>query len=204
MNQLKSSIDKQDYNFNKRLNQLNTIEDNYKKAVGYYYKSKEKQGSWIGGIGASLASGITAFPKYALNKSADILTEIIPYGGLNPVEYNEMKMDGLSDSEIKDRVSAKLKRTVVRDIEEGIIRVGSLGNTTSEYLGSEDRGMIQQAVNGLAESIGASVSGGGNKISQGLAFFAMSANTMESELAGKEFDSMSKWEKGAVSGLYVS
>lgn len=185
------------------ISQLESTEEKYKSAVGDYVLQKEKQGSFLGGLSVSFGKGIMGnLTKTGSNVSSDILTELLPYGGMSPLQYQQYKDQGLTDSQINDLSSEKLKRQFKEDIDEAVSNVFSLGTTTTEYVSSSDRTLIEQAVNGLAESVGTALSAGGNKIAQGLAFFNMSYSAMQDELSSKEFDEMSKWEKQGISALY--
>jgi hypothetical protein len=195
-------LKQKEYQLKRDANDLKGIESNYAKAVGSYVNSESKSGNFLGGLSASFVKGLTSIPKALLNVSADVLPLAVDNYGLNSVEYEKLKQEGLSDDDIYNKVSSSLKRSVVDDVQKGIVNIGSLGTTTEEYLGSEDRGMVSQAVNALAESIGANISGGGNPMLQKLAFFSQSYNDMESQMSGTEFDDMSAIEKKGISILY--
>ena len=181
---------------------LENTERKYKESVGSYVLQKEKQGNFIGGIFASAAKGIASAPKVLMNVGIDILPEFLPNAGLNPLEYQKMKDEGFTDSQIQNKVSSQVKRTIGKEINQGLANVGSLGTVQNEYFSSVDRNILEQAVFGLSESVGAAVTGGGNSVAQGLAFFGMSYNAMQDELSSKEFDDLDKWEKQAISGVY--
>jgi hypothetical protein len=199
---IESDISKDQRNLTYKLAEIEQTENKYKESVGSYILQREKQGNFVGGIFASASKGVTAIPRLMFNVGADILPELLPNKGLNPIEYQQMKDEGMSDSEIGSVVSSKIKREVGKDLKQGIDNIGSLGTVNEEYFSSVDRNILEQAVFGLTESVGASMSGGGNAVAQGLAFFGMSYNTMSDELASKEFDDLSKWEKSAISGVY--
>jgi hypothetical protein len=199
---IESDISKDQRNLTYKLAEIEQTENKYKESVGSYILQREKQGNFVGGIFASASKGVTAIPRLMFNVGADILPELLPNKGLNPIEYQQMKDEGMSDSEIGSVVSSKIKREVGKDLKQGIDNIGSLGTVNEEYFSSVDRNILEQAVFGLTESVGASMSGGGNAVAQGLAFFGMSYNTMADELASKEFDDLSKWEKSAISGVY--
>lgn len=181
---------------------IEQTERKYKESVGSYILQKEKQGNFIGGLFASAAKGVASAPKMLMNIGMDVLPELLPNAGLNPLEYQKMKDEGFSDAQIENKVSSQLKRTIGKEINQGITNIGSLGTIQNEYFSSVDRNILEQAVNGLAESVGAAATGGGNAIAQGLAFFGMSYNAMQDELSSKEFDELDKWEKQAISGVY--
>ena len=189
-------------NAKKSIEDLKSMESNYYKALGHWSEAKEKQGNFFGSLAASLASGFTSAEKALVNIAADALIYTMPNAGMSEAEYDRLIDLGYTDQEIKSKASGEIKRTVVKDISEGITNVASLGSTTDEYIKSKDRSFLENVATGLAESIGASFSGGGNKTMQGLAFFAQSYNTMQDQMSGKEFDGMSVWEKSALSAVY--
>lgn len=195
-------LKQREYQLKREVGVLKGIESNYSKAVGAYASKKEKDGSFIGGLTASFGKGIASIPKTLLNVATDVMPLTLKNNGLSDQQYEQYKQDGLTDSDIANKTSSMLKRTVVEDVEKGIINIASLGGTTKEYLGSEDRGIVSQAVNALAESIGANISGGGNPMLQKLAFFSQSYNNMESQMSGAEFDDMNALEKKGISVLY--
>jgi hypothetical protein len=195
-------LKQREYQLKREVGVLKGIESNYSKAVGAYASKKEKDGSFIGGLTASFGKGIASIPKTLLNVATDVMPLTLKNNGLSDQQYEQYKQDGLTDSDIANKTSSMLKRTVVEDVEKGIINIASLGGTTKEYLGSEDRGIVSQAVNALAESIGANISGGGNPMLQKLAFFSQSYNNMESQMSGTEFDDMNALEKKGISVLY--
>lgn len=200
--ELETSISKDQRNLAYKLADIEQTENKYKESVGSYVLQREKQGNFVGGLFASASKGITAVPRLMFNVGADILPELLPNKGLNPLEYQKMIDEGMSDSDIGNVVSSKIKREVGKDLKQGITSIGSLGTVNEEYFSSVDRNILEQAVFGLTESVGASLSGGGNAVAQGLAFFGMSYNSMADELSSKEFDNLNKWEKSAISGVY--
>lgn len=195
-------LKQREYQLKREVGVIQSIESNYSKAVGAYASKKEKDGSFIGGLTASFGKGIASIPKTLLNVATDVMPLTLKNNGLSDQQYEQYKQDGLTDSDIANKTSSMLKRTVVEDVEKGIINIASLGGTAKEYLGSEDRGIVSQAVNALAESIGANISGGGNPMLQKLAFFSQSYNNMESQMSGAEFDDMNALEKKGISVLY--
>lgn len=189
-------------NVKKSTEDLVSMEKNYYKALGKWSEAKEKQGNFFGSLAASAASGFTSGEKALMNVATDLIVTFAPNAGMAESEYRRLIDNGYTDQEIKSKTSSEIKRTIVKDVSEGITNIASLGSTTNEYIKSKDRSFLENVVTGLAESVGASVSGGGNKTMQGLAFFAQSYNTMQDQMSGKEFDGMSVWEKSALSSIY--
>lgn len=182
--------------------ELEQVGEKYKQSVGEYVSNKGDQGNFVGGLTSSFAKGVTSGSKALLYAGMDAVAPIFIKDIVNPIEYNKLKDEGLSDSEISDKVTSQVKRTIVKDINEGITNVGSLGTVSEEYFGSKDRNLVEKALFGLAESVGAGISGATNKTAQALSFFAMSYNAMQDEFSSEEFDSMSNLEKQMWSGVY--
>jgi hypothetical protein len=136
-----------------------------------------------------------------LNTSADILPYVVD--AVDPITKSRLKDEGYSDSEIADYASKQLKNTVVKDIEKGVVNIGSLGQTTEEYLQSEDRGVLENTLGFLANSIGTGLSGGGNGALTKLAFFSQSYNGMSDQMTGPEFDRLTETEKKLISVPYA-
>jgi hypothetical protein len=192
-----------EYKLNERDHDVRDIEKNYSKATAIYYKGKEEKGNLIGNIASGFASGITNIQKTALEEVADVLPSILGAENVfNPVQYQQMKDEGMSDDDIMDYASKELKRGVIQNIKDGIIDVGSLGTTTKEYKTSEDRGVLENVGNFLAESIGTSLSGGGSPGLTRLAFFTQSYNGMKDQMVGEEFDGLSEGEKTLIAVPY--
>lgn len=198
----KRAIDKMKSELFIDLGKAEKMEEDYKKAVGHYTEMKGKEGNFLGAIGGSFVKGFASAPKALANVAADVLPHMLPYGGTSSVEYEELKRDGLNDAEIKNHISSKIKRSIIADADKALVKIGSLGTTTQEFLESEDRSLLENAINGLSESVGTALSGGGNKTMQALAFFSQSYNNMEKEMSAPEFDDMSLWEKKAISVGY--
>lgn len=185
-----------------RESELEQIGEKYRQSVGEYVSNKGEEGNFIGGITSSFAKGVTSGSKALLYAGMDAVAPIFIEDIVNPIEYSKLKEEGLSDSEISDKVTSQVKRTIVKDINEGITNIGSLGTVSEEYFGSKDRNLVEKALFGLAESVGAGITGATNKTAQALSFFAMSYNAMQDEFSSEEFDSMSNLEKQMWSGVY--
>jgi hypothetical protein len=192
-----------EYKLNERDHDVRNIEKNYSKAAAVYYKGKEEKGNLLGNIASGFASGITNIQKAGLEEAADLLPSVLGAENVfNPVQYQQMKDEGMSDDDIMDYASKELKRGVLENIKDGIIDVSSLGSTTKEYKSSEDRGVLENVGNFLAESIGTSLSGGGNPGLTRLAFFTQSYNGMKDQMVGEEFDGLSEGEKTLIAVPY--
>jgi hypothetical protein len=202
LKELDSSIKADQKKLIYRESELEQIGEKYRQSVGEYVSNKGEEGNFIGGITSSFAKGVTSGSKALLYAGMDAVAPIFIEDIVNPIEYSKLKEEGLSDSEISDKVTSQVKRTIVKDINEGITNIGSLGTVSEEYFGSKDRNLVEKALFGLAESVGAGITGATNKTAQALSFFAMSYNAMQDEFSSEEFDSMSNLEKQMWSGVY--
>jgi len=176
-------------------------EKNFSSISAAYATEMEKKGGFFTGLTAQFAKGVTSIPKMMLTTSADILPYVVD--AVDPITKNRLKNDGYSDSEIADYASKELKNTVVKEIEKGVVNIGSLGQTTEEYLQSEDRGVLENTLGFLANSIGTGLSGGGNGALTKLAFFSQSYNGMSDQMTGPEFDRLTETEKKLISVPYA-
>ncbi len=176
-------------------------EKNFSSISAAYATEMEKKGGFFTGLTAQFAKGVTSIPKMMLNISADILPYVVD--AVDPITKARLKDDGYSDSQIADYASKQLKNTVVKDIEKGVVNIGSLGQTTEEYLQSEDRGVLENTLGFLANSIGTGLSGGGNGALTKLAFFSQSYNGMSDQMTGPEFDRLTETEKKYISVPYA-
>lgn len=205
----KIAIDKELYQLKKNgldlKEQYSRLDDagrNLIKITGIEYAKKEKQGNFLGIITGQLAQGFTNVEKSLLGLSADILPYAIGEDVVDPQTRLRLKNEGYTDSQILDYAAKQLKRTVVKDISEGISRVASLGTTTKEYINSKDRNDLEKTVSFLSESIGTSLSAGGNPVLQKIAFFTQSYNAMEEQMSSPDFDGLTEWEKKLISVPY--
>ena len=205
----KIAIDKELYQLKKNgldlKEQYSRLDDagrNLIKITGIEYAKKEKQGNFLGIITGQLAQGFTNVEKSLLGLSADILPYAIGEDIVDPQTRLRLKNEGYTDSQILDYAAKQLKGTVVKDISEGISRVASLGTTTKEYINSKDRNDLEKTVSFLSESIGTSLSAGGNPVLQKIAFFTQSYNAMEEQMSSPDFDGLTEWEKKLISVPY--
>jgi hypothetical protein len=196
------ALKKKGFDIKEKYQKLNNTEKNLQKITGIEYAKKEKQGNFLGIITGQLAQGFTNVEKALLNLSADILPYAIGEDVVDPQTRLRLKEEGYTDSQILDYASKQLKRTVVKDITEGITRASTLGTTTKEYINSSDRNDLEKTVSFLSESIGTAFSAGGNPVLQKVAFFTQSYNAMEEQMSSPEFDGLTEWEKKLISVPY--
>ena len=196
------ALKKKGFDIKEKYDKLNSTEKNLQKITGVEFAKKEKQGNFLGIITGQFAQGFTNVEKALLNLSADILPYAIGEDVVDSQTRLRLQNEGYTDNQILDYASKQLKRTVVKDITEGITRVATGGSTTKEYISSEDRNDFEKTVSFLSESIGTSLSGGGNPMLQKIAFFTQSYNGMEEQMSSPDFDKLSEWEKKLISVPY--
>jgi hypothetical protein len=196
------ALKKKGIEIKEKYNKLENTEKNLQKITGLEFAKKEKEGNFLGIITGQFAQGLTNIEKAVLNLSADILPYAIGEDVVDSQTRFRLKEEGYTDDQILDYASKQLKRTVVKDITEGITRAASAGSTTKEYINSEDRNDLEKTVSFLSESIGTAFSAGGNPVLQKIAFFTQSYNGMEEQMSSPEFDGLTEWEKKLISVPY--
>jgi hypothetical protein len=170
------------------------------KSLPLQQAEKEKQGSFLGFIGAKFSGGILDAVQAASYLTSDIMTPILGsvYGGENIMpqdDYEELKKQGLSDFEVFDEASKQLKRTITKDLNN----VGEFYfDTTKEYQQSEDRNTFEIVLGSVLESVGAAAT-----TPKGIGFFAQSYANMEEMMLDPAFDGISEMEKKLISVPYA-
>jgi len=187
-----------------RAKSLQEIQKNYQKATGIYYAEKEGKGNFLGTIMGGIGKGIASAEKQILSAAPGVLTSFFSTDEIvDPVTKSKLEYLGYTDEKIKDYAVKELNRTILPKVEEGIVNVITGGSTSKEYLSSEKRGELEKTIGFLTESVGAAVSGGGNKALTSLAFFSMAKNGIEDEMRGTDFDDLSENQKLLVSVPYA-
>ena len=163
----------------------------------------EEKGSTIGALVKSFTSGMSNLALTGLDYSLSAGNLIMgdeKFSKLIDGNYGEKKAKGLTDAQIANTAQATVKdfAKVKYDLGWGIIT-----GTNKEYIRSENRGMIPQALNAVAESFGTAATGGAlGKVGSTAAFFSMSYNAMEDQMRGPDFDHLSENEKKLISVPY--
>lgn len=195
-------LSQKELQINNRYNDLSAIDKNINKIASINYDKAENIGNWVGVIGSQFIQGIANVEKAVLQTSMDVLPYAIGENIVDPFTRQQLKDKGYTDTQILDYASKDLKNNLYKDIKEGITNVSSLGTTTSQYINSEDRNDLLKAASFLAESIGTSLSAGGNPTLQKIAFFTQSYNAMEEQMMGPQFDGLNEWQKKLISVPY--
>jgi hypothetical protein len=160
-----------------------------------YYKKKEKDGGFVGGLFKSFYEGITSMPQAIGSVGVSLTPGELLIGPDGVSAYDLEKAGG-------DRALAA--KNAVKRQYIGLVDKASeaISNTSEEYMNSEDRGMFQQALNSVVNSVATAVSGGGHGALTKAAFFSMSYNIIDEEMSDERFDDMSTAQKMAVAGTY--
>ncbi len=202
-------LSQKELQINNRYNDLSSVDKSINKIASINYNKSKEPGNWIGVLGSQFIQGITNPEKALTQISMDVLPyalEILPYSAeeniVDPMTRQKLKDQGYTDIQILDYASKELKNNLYENLKEGITNVSSLGTTTSDYVNSKDRNDLLKAASFLAESIGTSLSAGGNPTLQKVAFFTQSYNSMEEQMVGPEFDSLNEWQKKLISVPY--
>ena len=163
----------------------------------------EERGSLLGALVKSFTSGVSNLALTGLDYSlaaGNLMMGDEKFAKFMDGNYGAKKARGLTDAEIANSAQATVKdfAKVKYDLGWGIIT-----GTNEEYIRSENRGMIPQALNAVAESFGTAATGGAlGKIGSTAAFFSMSSNAMEDQMRGPDFDHLSENEKKLISVPY--
>jgi hypothetical protein len=176
-------------------------EKNFAKISAAYAVEKSKTGGLFSGLAAQFGQGIANIGKMEASLAADILPYIVD--AVDPITKERLKIDGYSDEQIRDYASKEIKNGVLRDLKKGITNVASLGQATQEYLEIGDRGVLEETLGFLAESIGTAMSGGGSGALTKLAFFSQAYNGMSEQMTGPEFDGISEHQKKLIAVPYA-
>jgi hypothetical protein len=183
-------------------------EGNFAKISSAYALEKAKTGGLFSGLAAQFGKGVVnlAQGKTMLQLSADIMPYVIDT--VDPLTKNRLKFEGYSDEQIRDFASKELKNYMIPALNKGIVNVASLGLATQEYLEMGDRGVLEQTLGFLAESMGTALGSfvGGGVGAAGaltkLAFFSQAYNGMADQMIGPEFDALTEHEKKLISVPY--
>jgi hypothetical protein len=186
---------------NEKYDKARLAENNFSKVSAAYAVEKAKTGGLFSGLAAQFAQGLTNVGKMQADLAADILPYVVD--AVDPMTRARLENEGYSNEQIRDYASKEIKSGVLRELKKGITNVASLGQTTQEYLEIGDRGVLEQTLGFLAESIGTAMSGGGSGALTKLAFFSQSYNGMSEQMIGEEFDRLSEHEKKLISVPYA-
>ena len=186
---------------NEKYDKARLAENNFSKVSAAYAVEKAKTGGLFSGLAAQFAQGLTNVGKMQADLAADILPYVVD--AVDPMTRARLENEGYSNEQIRDYASKEIKSGVLQELKKGITNVASLGQTTQEYLEIGDRGVLEQTLGFLAESIGTAMSGGGSGALTKLAFFSQSYNGMSEQMIGEEFDRLSEHEKKLISVPYA-
>jgi hypothetical protein len=195
-------LSQKELQINNRYNDLSSVDKSINKVASINYDKSKQPGNWIGVLGSQFVQGITNPEKTLTQLSMDVLPYAVGEDVVDPITRQKLKDKGYTDTQILDYASKELKNNLYENLKEGITNVSSLGTTTSDYVNSKDRNDLLKAASFLAESIGTSLSAGGNPTLQKVAFFTQSYNAMEEQMVGPEFDSLNEWQKKLISVPY--
>lgn len=165
--------------------------------------TSEEKGSTIGALVKSFTSGMSNLALTGLDYSlaaGNLIMGDEKFSKLIDGNYGAKKAKGLTDAQIANAAQATVKDFAKEKYDLGW---GNITGTNKEYIRSENRGMIPQALNAVAESFGTAATGGAlGKVGSTAAFFSMSYNAMEDQMRGPDFDHLSENEKKLISVPY--
>ena len=163
----------------------------------------EEKGSTLGALVKSFTSGMSNLALTGLDYSlaaGNLIMGDEKFSKLIDGNYGEKKAKGLTDAQIANAAQATVKDFAKEKYDLGW---ENITETNKEYIRSENRGMIPQALNAVAESFGTAATGGAlGKVGSTAAFFSMSYNAMEDQMRGPDFDHLNENEKKLISVPY--
>jgi len=186
---------------------FNNIDKSQKKInvlAGEYIKSKEKVGSFLGGIANSVLTGVVKIWDTAILGSMHGYQ--VAYGVqtyVDPEESKYYKDQGYTDQEIRnisENKTSKRQKEAIRSAVTGLL--GS--ETTKEYMSSKDVGFFEKALYGVAESAPAMLAGFAGPQASFSALAAQSYSSIEDEmLDDPDFKATSAAERAIVAIPYA-
>jgi hypothetical protein len=163
----------------------------------------EEKGSTVGALVKSFTSGMSNLALTGLDYSlaaGNLIMGDEKFSKLIDGNYGAKKVKGLTDAQIANAAQATVKDFAKEKYDLGW---ENITGTNKEYIRSENRGMIPQALNAVAESFGTAATGGAlGKVGSTAAFFSMSYNAMEDQMRGPDFDHLNENEKKLISVPY--
>lgn len=163
----------------------------------------EEKGSTLGALVKSFTSGMSNLALTGLDYSlaaGNLIMGDEKFSKLIDGNYGAKKAKGLTDAQIANAAQATVKDFAKEKYDLGW---ENITETNKEYIRSENRGMIPQALNAVAESFGTAATGGAlGKVGSTAAFFSMSYNAMEDQMRGPDFDHLNENEKKLISVPY--
>jgi len=167
-----------------RLNKFKTILSQQKaivqKEAADYIDKEAGGGSFIGAMYNSLLSGFESIASSAGSTATDLATLIMPNFGMSDDDYNKMKKDGMSDTDILDKARKTTKGDLIPAVREGL-KFAKDSSTTEAYIAREgEESIVFEGLTGMAASLPAMLAPKAQRVI-GFALMGMEAVDKETE-----------------------
>lgn len=189
------------------LNQENTrLVSDMKKletVAGKYIINKEKTGSFGGMMINSTLNGLSKIFEPAVEAVVPFVSDFEVLA-IDPDKKRMLKNEkGYTDEQIENYVINESVKNAKQGLRKGLIEAFGSTGTTTEYMQSKDRGFIEKALVGVAESLPAMFTPGG-AAARFSTLAAQAYSSIEDEMLNdKDFETSTALERSVVAVPYA-
>jgi hypothetical protein len=189
------------------LNQENTrLVSDMKKletVAGKYIINKEKTGSFGGMMVNSTLNGLSKIFEPAVEAVVPFVSDFKVLD-IDPDKKRMLKNEkGYTDEQIENYVINESVKNAKQGLRQGLIEAFGSTGTTTEYMQSKDRGFIEKALVGVAESLPAMFTPGG-AAARFSTLAAQAYSSIEDEMLNdKDFETSTALERSAIAVPYA-
>jgi len=170
--------------------------------AGKYLIDKEKTGNFFGGLLNKVVSGTSKIFEPAMQFVAEGTADKAMMS-LDPKELKALKDKGYNDEQIQNYVVNKSTKRLKDEFRSELLKTFGTSGTTKEYTESKDRGTIEQALYGVAESLPSMIAPGG-KVGSFLGMAAQAYSSIEDEMLNDpDFETTSAADRSIVTVPYA-
>lgn len=150
------------------------------KEAAEYIDKKAGGGSFIGAMYNSLLSGFETGAAGSGGIATDLATLFLPNFGMSDDDYNKMKKDGMSDTQILDKARKSTRADLLPAVREGL-KFAKDDSTTEAYMAKRsEESVVFEGLTGMAASLPAMLAPKAQRII-GFALMGMEAIDKETE-----------------------
>ena len=150
------------------------------KEAAEYIDKKAGGGSFIGAMYNSLLSGFETGGAGSGGIATDLATLFLPNFGMSDDDYNKMKKDGMSDTQILDKARKSTRADLLPAVREGL-SFAKDDSTTEAYIAKRsEESVVFEGMTGMAASLPAMLAPKAQRII-GFALMGMEAIDKETE-----------------------
>ena len=150
------------------------------KEAAEYIDKKAGGGSFIGAMYNSLLSGFETGGAGSGGIATDLATLFLPNFGMSDDDYNKMKKDGMSDTQILDKARKSTRADLLPAVREGL-NFAKDDSTTEAYIAKRsEESVVFEGMTGMAASLPAMLAPKAQRII-GFALMGMEAIDKETE-----------------------